>query len=503
MDFFYDGQIRRYITQFMRIFIGFKYQAGDGTLKQVPVSYGDLSRQVANIIRENSENKMPSVPKISCYVTALELDTARLSDASFVSKINIRERDYGTVTDGNGNSVVEYNNAQGGGYTVERLMPTPYKMTVKADIWTSNTDQKLQILEQILVLFNPTLELQTTDNYVDWTSLSTLEITDLVWSGRSIPVGVDSPIDIATLTLSTPIWINPPVKVKQMGIITAIVTSINNGFGAPEDTYIDGLGVDAGTDRSSALGDLMTTVYANIRNYGLQVYNGRAVLLAPSEAVAKNAFAIAIGERYGPPIDWRMILDQYPGQYKAGLSKLYLLQPSGIEVSGTFAIDPTDGTVAVVNWDQDTYPTNTSITVNGNYTSVRISSPGTFDAIIDPLQKGPGSGLPDAVTGVRYLIIESIYGPRHYDAEQDNHPETGTILPGVKAWDNLTAYENDIIEYDGTSWHVIFSATSNQEPTSPIYQTNIYTGVQYKWDGLAWTKSFEGEYREGLWRLRL
>ena len=55
MDFFYDGQIRRYVTQFMRIFIGFKFQSGDGTLKQVPVSYGDLTKQVAQIIKENSE----------------------------------------------------------------------------------------------------------------------------------------------------------------------------------------------------------------------------------------------------------------------------------------------------------------------------------------------------------------------------------------------------------------------------------------------------------------
>jgi hypothetical protein len=47
MDYFYDGQIRRYVTQFMRIFIGFKWRAGDGTEKTVPVTYGDMSRQVA------------------------------------------------------------------------------------------------------------------------------------------------------------------------------------------------------------------------------------------------------------------------------------------------------------------------------------------------------------------------------------------------------------------------------------------------------------------------
>ena len=485
---FYDGQIRRYLLQTIRALSHFSVKYGDGTLVQIPVVYGDADRQAAAIMRQNSENKINSTPRISVYITGLAMDKERLADSSYVGKVHIRERNIDSDTG-------YYGSNQGENYTVERLMPTPFKLTMKADIWAANTDQKLQILEQILVLFNPTLELQTTHNYIDWTSLTTLEITDLTWSSRNIPVGADSPIDIATLTLATPIWINPPVKVKQMGIITAIVTSINNGFGPPEDTYIDGLGQDPGADRSSALGDLMSNVFVNIHSYGLQVYNGKAVLLAPSEALAKNAFAIAVAERYGPPIDWRVILDQYPGQYKAGLSKLYILQPSGTEVSGTFAIDPVDGSIAVVNWDQDTYPTNTSLTTNGSYNSVRTNSPGTFDAIIDPLQKGPrGSGLPNAVSGVRYLIIESIGNAENQD--------------GADAWKNndgsdLVAYENDIIEWNGSAWRVIFAAADNQDPAQPVYQTNIYTGVQYKWDGLAWTKSFEGEYREGLWRLRL
>ena len=100
MDFFYDGQIRRYVTQFMRVFMGFKYQTGDGTLKSIPVMYGDMTRQVAALIKDNSENKMVSVPKISCYITGLELDTSRLSDATFVSKLNIRERAWEGSPDG-------------------------------------------------------------------------------------------------------------------------------------------------------------------------------------------------------------------------------------------------------------------------------------------------------------------------------------------------------------------------------------------------------------------
>jgi len=54
MQHFYDGQIRRYITQIVRLMSGFTYKTNDGTISSIPVMYGDITRQVANIIRENS-----------------------------------------------------------------------------------------------------------------------------------------------------------------------------------------------------------------------------------------------------------------------------------------------------------------------------------------------------------------------------------------------------------------------------------------------------------------
>jgi hypothetical protein len=87
----------------------------------------------------------------------------------------------------------------------------------------------MQLLEQILVLFNPSLEIQTTDNYIDWTSLSTVELTQLTFSNRSIPIGANTNIDIATLTLEAPIYLSPPVKIKQLGVITEIVASVIQG----------------------------------------------------------------------------------------------------------------------------------------------------------------------------------------------------------------------------------------------------------------------------------
>ena len=99
MQHFYDGQIRRYITQLIRLFSNFKYKDGEGKEVKIPVLYGDLSRQVASIVRDQSENKLPSAPRMALYITQLEQDRTRTSDSSFTSKVHIRERAF----DGAGN----------------------------------------------------------------------------------------------------------------------------------------------------------------------------------------------------------------------------------------------------------------------------------------------------------------------------------------------------------------------------------------------------------------
>ena len=58
MQFFYDAQIRRYITQLIRMLSNFNVQDAHGNDKQVPVMYGDITRQVDHILRDNSENKI-------------------------------------------------------------------------------------------------------------------------------------------------------------------------------------------------------------------------------------------------------------------------------------------------------------------------------------------------------------------------------------------------------------------------------------------------------------
>ena len=98
-DHFYDGQVKRYLTQFMRIMSNFSYKDAKGQLVRVPVRYGDMNRQVASILNKNSENTIPNAPFISCYIKDLQYDRSRIQDPTFVSKFNVRERAF----DNNGN----------------------------------------------------------------------------------------------------------------------------------------------------------------------------------------------------------------------------------------------------------------------------------------------------------------------------------------------------------------------------------------------------------------
>jgi hypothetical protein len=474
MQHFYDGQIRRYLTQIIRLMSNFQYQDNKGQFTSIPVMYGDMTRQVSSLLRDNSENKVPSAPRMAVYITGLEMDRSRTSDQSYVSKVNVREREYDPATN-------TYGDEQGNAYTVERIMPVPYILSVNVDIWSTNTDQKLQIMEQILCLFNPSLEIQTTDNYVDWTSLSVVHLENINWSNRSIPVGIDSEIDVGSISFTTPVFISPPAKVKRLGVITNIITSIFNeeagviDFGEARptlDAYQNNpLAATSenrnGEDRKAIRGDTDAMANVNYNNYNIVVLNNTALIVEGA----------TVGE-----IDWQPMFEQFAGPYRAGISKLFLRR-SDIDgdVVATFTLDATNTKRLILDFDEDTVPTDSIITSP-------LQTKSKIDYIIDPSNYDPTA---IKSSGVRLLLLSAI------------GPHTGG--EGPSAWQNtdssyLTANANDIVEWNGSSWSVVFDSTTTSELT---YTSNLNTGVQYKYNGVEWVKSFEGEYQVGTWRIVL
>ena len=460
-NFFYDEQIRRFLLQFARIFNNFDVEYGrneegtDHALIRVPVKYGDWTRQAQTVVQNNSAGFMPSVPQMTFYISGLDYDRPRMQEPYHISKMSVRQRTYDTATD-------TYESTQGNAFTIERLMPVPYKLTIKLDIWTSNTNQKFQLIEQIATLFNPALEIQSTDNFIDWTSLSVVELESTQWSSRTIPVGTENPIDIATMTFTLPIWISPPAKVKKLGVVERIVASV----------------FDANGDASNAILDndllLGTRQVFTPYNYQVLLIGNKLQALRPQQVIDQPNSSLTPASSPPSNLLWSAVIGAY-GVIRPGISYIKLEQEDGTDVVGTIAFDPTDDRFLLFSIDTDTKPANTLEPVN---------------AVIDPLSSGPGSGLPNPVVGQRYLLTEDT-------GSEDGYAEAWAGVSGQP----LIAQANDIVEYDGTRWVVSFD--SENSPNNTQYVTNITTSIQYEWTGTSWIKSYQGLYPGGTWSLVL
>jgi len=452
-SFFYSGQIRRFLQQFIRMLSNFQVELGkdrngNKTLLRVPIYYGDSSRQAATILRNNSENSMASVPAMSIYISGLRYDQKRLQEPFHVSKVQVRER--GVDYDGN------FTENSGDMITVERLMPVPYLLTLKCDIWTTNTEQKLQLFEQIAVLFNPSLEIQSSDNYVDWTSLTYITLTDTNFSSRTIPMGTEEPIDIATMTFELPIWISAPAKVKRMGVIQRFIASI-----------WDATSIDHELNQFDEGGLMARHVYTpggcNLIYLGntLQLFvSGQEQPFSPD------------GQALGQAYSWRTLIEDF-GELTNGISQVRLMQDD-IEIVGTVSYHPTEDNLLLFSPINDTLPVNTLPAV---------------DAIINPSNVTVDDNLLNPGPGKRFLILGDI---------GNLTDEEGAIVWNRPGLPLLIAKANDIIEFDGNAgyWKVSFDSTVDH---TVEYVTNSTTGTQYKWKNQQWTKSVEGRYGEGAW----
>ena len=465
-QFFYDAQIRRFLLQFTRIISNFQIEYGNETdgvnnaaLIRVPVRYGDASRNAQVIIQENSRNSMPASPLMTFYVSGLDYDRPRMQEPYHVSKLNVRQRTYDTETE-------SFETTQGNAFTVERLMPVPYKLGITLDIWTSNTNQKMQLLEQLLTLFNPSLEIQSTDNFIDWTSLSVVELESVTWTSRTVPIGTENPIDMATIKFSLPIWISSPAKVKKLGVVERVIASMYDAQGDLSNAV---------TDNDLLLG---TRVIVTPWNYEIVVIGNQIQCLQGRTIVPNGANADLTPTAIvaGSSLLWPAVISAY-GVLRPGISQIRLDQEDGTTIVGTIVINPNDDRLLIYDIDQDTAPQNTL-------------SPIT--AIIDPLISGPNYGLPAPAVGQRYLLTDATGS-----AINTYPPEAWVGSVGQQ----LIASANDVIEWTGTYWQIVFNSVA--QAATVQYVVNITTGIQYEWNGEMWVKSYQGVYVGGTWSLVL
>lgn len=549
MEYWYTAQLRNYRLQFIRAFSNISYKTGkeiDGQeeIVRVPCRYGDPSRIAEMVVRGNSENKILTVPFLTCTVTGLNMSPERRQDPMLVEKIQVDERAYDEDRQ-------KYLNTPGNRYTVERYMPVPYILNMEVSLWSNNTSVKEQILEQILTLYNPAIEFQTSNNPLDWTVLSYIEMQDNInWTSRSIPTGTENPIDVLTLTFKVPIWINPPAKVKKQQLIENIITNIISGSreedawdwteyeflnrkivtpgdysirlkwigdnkysislvsraGDPVDYSKQATvtftkknpvlspgkafnfnGIDIPIT-SSSINEFVDNAQALLVNTGyyIQMQNLDQIMFI-NNGGGNNVFSNKVGD---PLIEMGLLATTYPGGELAWW-RLFLAYGT-LQPLATYGINASQLRLKINIEDPTAYQAIGYINpdpVNQNLIQWTVdpdSIPGAtispITAIVNPQDKGPNYGLPQPYKGQRYLITEK--------------PATSSV-----AWGVLNAEPDDIIEFDGNVWYPSFVALDNVD--QPVYVVNLFTGKLLIWDGRQWAEYILPGYQPGYWRLAL
>lgn len=449
----------------MRIFSDIKVRNGPDanglyTISRVPIVYGDPSWVVAQLIKGASENTLMPSPMFSAYIDNIKMSPERRQDTQFVGKVSTVEREFNNQTQ-------SYGQGPGIRYDVDRYMPVPYDITFKLDCWTTNTTNKLQIMEQINTIFNPSIQLQQNSNLLDWTSIFEVWMEDFTWTNRSIPQGSEQERDVMSWKFKVPVWINPPAKVKRSTLIAEIVTnvfdvpdvnsiekSINNEYD-PFRTCFDGIPIQIVTTE----GNYKISVSRN---------NNR------DEITLLNADGAAT-----PELSWQNLIQIY-GQITPNITKIRLklnpdLDVTDSDIIGSIEQDVSRQNVLIFTPDIDTLPANTI--------------PPIMD-IIDPTEIWPSNGLPVAQPGQRYLLTSA-----------NSAGEEPAIPPGVitSPWGtSIVAYPNDIIEYNGVNWQVIFDSRNS---SGLNYVVNNSNSSQYTFDGVNWTYTYYGIYSPGYWRI--
>lgn len=448
LPFFYDAQIRRIIIQMMRVFSGFRYQTGVGsngqkTYETVQVVYGDGDRQAQHMLTGNSENTVLKVPRIAVYISGLRPAQDRGSYNGNINELNVTERAFD-------HDAGQFTSVPGRRFKVERLQPNPIDIQFKVDIWTSNTEQKFQIFEQIYMLFNPDLDIQSTNNPLDWTSLQTVKLEDITWSENGLNTGTDDTPDILGLSFTVASWISPPSRVQKQKIIDTIMLNIGTSLEDCDNAAI-------WEDGSTTVRDIITP-----GNHWINVYNSNRIMLLGDDKKTTDA--------NGNIYSWQKLLDEY-GQFIEGQSRIRLrwvadAADDSKDIIGFVTLDPLYDNIVDFTIQADTLP---------------IATLTPIIKIIDPHSEIPGSSLPAAVSGQRYIVSASIGQP--------------TI-----AWGNLVVEKNSIIEYNGSNWIVSYDASTS---TSLEFVNDSSTGQLLKFVNGDWVDAINGFFGPGYFRIDL
>lgn len=203
-EYYYNGQIQSYILQFMAVFTGLQVMVGknatqDARLIDVPLMYGHRDRVVAAIIADNTQNKVIRLPTMSAYMRSIDMATEIYAGVG-MERRNTYVPVGGLVPDDM--------------KVIHQRRPLPFKLTMELGILSSNTKQHLQILEQLLPLFDPQLNIQRSDSPFDMSRLTSIKLTGIS-TDSNFPIGTDARVIQSTLSFEVVVYLDTPAEVRR------------------------------------------------------------------------------------------------------------------------------------------------------------------------------------------------------------------------------------------------------------------------------------------------
>lgn len=241
---FYAGQLRRLSIQFAALFSEMQVSVGKNdnpnrqtNLMTVPVKLASADRVVSSIKANNTQNTPLRLPVMAITLTNMELAYDRYKGLKQISrKVVFKE---GSVL-------------PDGGEVVYKTMPMPYYVDFNLDVITSNQNHMQQILEQIMMIFTPDIQIQTSDVHLDWSAITNVELMGL--DIQETPEDAEQHTLQSTLQFRVVAYISAPANVKKNYIkkIRLRISELNvdEEYGqfyldtdAPYETVADTLGM--------------------------------------------------------------------------------------------------------------------------------------------------------------------------------------------------------------------------------------------------------------------
>ncbi len=453
VNYWYFGNIRHMILCVLRIFENFCVSEGlneDGEpiLRRVPCVYMSTDKSVVYMLNNATDTILETVPKMVLAISNVKLNNDKISGAPYFeheTSVTMKKFDKDK-----GNYVYE----QGNSYNVTRLNPLPIGLEFKLYVLTSMQDQKMQLFEQIRSIFSPTLEVQTSENPLDWSRTTAITLTGLNWSSKGTTNLDSTTLDAMDMTFEVDMNLDMPTLVQKESLIEQINHDIGEGSSL-EDIM------------SWSLEDVTRTFYTptgnRIETFIDEDNDIQKVKLIPSERCN----------------NWLDLLQRYSIKVDYINNPIYLhcLSNSNIDkksdVKGVVSICPKDPTILLWKIDESTLPSTNVNAVND---------------IIDP-HKGEIS----SEIGTRYLITEDI----------SNCEKWGTFIKedGSELQVGESVQSNSIIELTENGWMIsldpnkvlgIYYVRNNSSPL------HLYTfNNEYK----IWTDVVNKIYQEGFWRI--